>query len=106
MSETSLSSVSISAPSHWPVMGLGKVIVGMVEDMTTGDLGIAYSKMEEVREIGADCSDILPMGVPILESNFSACIYFLTAESVQQTIDILQDLKQELLKKEVDTNKN
>lgn len=75
------------------VMGEGKVAIGGCKRSTDGLPGIVYLDMAgEQREINADTTDLFPVGSAIEPSRVLAAVHFLTAESVQQSIDVLREI--------------
>jgi hypothetical protein len=77
-------------------MGSGNVAVGTCRRAQDDDTpGLIYLKLDAPREIGADTGDVYPPGEPAADDNVLACVYFKTAESVQQTIDVLLEMKRD-----------
>lgn len=73
-------------------MGDGRVAVGQCKDKETGSSGIVYLEMGEQRSLNADTSDLFPVGSTLDTDRILACIYFKTANSVLQSIDVLTEL--------------
>lgn len=90
-------SAPVAAPvSAEPIeMGLGKIAIGGCMRSTDGAPGVIYLKMPDAREINADCTDIYPVGTNPPDGSMLACIYFLTPESLQQSINVLIELQDE-----------
>lgn len=75
------------------VMGLGKVAVGTCVRSTDGVPGPIYLRIPgEARDHDESCVDIFPVGDAAPEDAVLACVYFLTAETVLQSIGTLQQL--------------
>lgn len=75
------------------VMGEGKVAIGGCKRSTDSLPGVVYLDMGgEKRDIDADTTDLFPVGTAVDPTKVLAAVYFLTAESVQQSIDVLQEL--------------
>ena len=79
--------------NSWPEMGHGKVAVGECKRADDNMAGLIYLQLDEARKIGDDTGDVYPVGEAAKDEQVLACIYFSTAESIQQTIDVLQEIK-------------
>lgn len=79
--------------NSWPEMGHGNVAVGECKRADDNTAGLIYLRLDEARKIGDDTGDVYPVGEAANDEKVLACIYFSTAESIQQTIDILQEIK-------------
>ena len=80
----------------WPIMGEGKVAVGQCRYSADNDMpGLIYLKLGAPRDIGADTGDIYPVGQPVADSAVLACVYFLTPEAIQQSIEILGEIQRD-----------
>ena len=79
----------------WPEMGYGKVAVGACKRSDDNTPGIIYLHLDEPREIDADTGDVYPVGSKVHDDKVLACVYFATLESIQQTIDLLQEIKRD-----------
>lgn len=76
-----------------PVMGYGNVAVGECKDPDTNMCGIIYLRLDEPKIIGEECLDqYLPNSRPDPD-RILACVYFSTLESIQQSIDLLQQMR-------------
>ena len=75
------------------VMGEGRVAIGCCINPDTGTPGIIYLDMGGAqRPIDADTSDLFEPGKQVDPSKILACVHFLTAEAVHQTIGVLHEL--------------
>lgn len=79
---------------QWPVMGYGNIAISGVRNAADPRLaGIVYLKLPSARAIDEDCSDLYPTGSQTSDDDTLACIYFKDAASIDQTIDVLSELK-------------
>jgi hypothetical protein len=86
----------MSNSNPWPVMGNGNVAIGTCRRAHNDDTpGLIYLKLDAPRVIGSNTSDVYPPGKATVDDNILACVYFKTAESVQQTIDVLLEMKRD-----------
>lgn len=74
-------------------MGFGKVAVGECICSDTGVPGIIYLSLEEPRNHDADCSDVYPPDTIVCASKVLAGVYFHNIEVVDQSIEVLQEIR-------------
>ncbi|EIF32555.1 hypothetical protein BCh11DRAFT_00283 [Burkholderia sp. Ch1-1] len=74
-------------------MGYGSVAVGGCLSEETGEPGIIYLALDSAREIDSDTTDVYPVGSRPGPDRVLAYVSFRTAEAVDQTISILEELK-------------
>lgn len=75
------------------VMGNGDFALGGCVCTETGLSGLIYLPLPERREIDSDTSDLYPVGS--VAEQPAALIYFTTPEAIQQTIDVLHEIKEQ-----------
>lgn len=76
-------------------MGFGKVAVGECICADTGVPGLIYLELEleKPRPHGTDCADIYPVGEAADPDKVLACIHFHTLATVDQTIEVMQNIR-------------
>lgn len=85
--------ISASEPVR---MGYDEIAVGVCENAEDGELGIIYLQLPEGagKVFNESCGDIFPEGSEAPKERTKACIYFKSKESVQQSIQVLEEIKQ------------
>ena len=86
-----------------PVMGRGNVAVGECRNPGTNMCGIIYLRLDEPKNIGEVCQDVYPSYSRPDQDKILACVYFSTLESIQQTIELLQQIRDENFPQVFDT---
>ena len=79
----------------WPVMGYGQVAIGG-GIQPDGVRALLYLDMGETRAIGADTTDLFPIGSVADASKLLACVKFKDSAAIQQTIDVLKEMQDEI----------
>lgn len=77
-------------------MGFGEVVIASGHCTAEKVPCICYAELpnnQVPRPINTNSNDIYPYGSIVPTENILACIYFHTPESLQQTIDILQQMQ-------------
>lgn len=83
------------AERNWPVMGYGKVAIGGCLQ-PDGTSALLYLDMGETRPIDADTTDLFPVGSHASPEKLLACVRFKDESAIQQTIDVLTEMKAEI----------
>lgn len=90
--------IPIPLPSgKYVVMGSGHFAVGGCVCSVTGMDGILYLPLDEPRPVGSDTSDLFPIGS--IQHEAAAVIYFQTEASIRQSIEVLQEVLEQHLKR-------
>lgn len=77
-------------------MGFGKFAVGGCVHPETRVPGIAYLHLRgDIRPIGADTTDVYPVGMEAQPNDIAGLIYFHNAFAIQQTIEVLLEMQHE-----------
>ncbi len=80
----------------WPLMGYGNVAIGGGHHPEDGTSCLMFMDMGETREVGADTSDLFPVGSEADASKTLACIYFKDGEAMQTVIDALEQMQSDV----------
>lgn len=72
-------------------MAISQLVAAFASE--TGLSGLIYMPLPERREVDSDTSDLFPVGS--VQEQPAALIYFTTPEAIQQTIDVLYEIKEQ-----------